>query len=37
MERKMEEIEQLEMILSGEIKDATTVNAYGLAKLKGLI
>lgn len=25
------------MILSGEIKDATTVNAYGLAKLKGLI
>ncbi|MBD1575683.1 MULTISPECIES: NUDIX domain-containing protein [Vibrio] len=25
------------MILSGEIKDATSVNAYGLAKLKGLI
>lgn len=25
------------MILSGEIKDATTVNTYGFAKLKGLI
>ena len=25
------------MILSGEIKDATTVNAYGLLKLKGLL
>ena len=26
-----------EMILSGEIKDASTVNAYGLAKLKGVL
>ena len=26
-----------QMILSGKIKDATTVNVYGLAKLKGLI
>ena len=26
-----------QMILSGQIKDATTVNVYGLAKLKGLI
>lgn len=25
------------MILSGEIKDATSVNVYGIAKLKGLI
>ena len=25
------------MILSGEIKDATSVNAFGLAKLKGMI
>ncbi len=25
------------MILSGEIRDATTVNAYGLARLKGLL
>ena len=25
------------MILSGEIRDATTVNAYGLAKLRGVI
>lgn len=24
------------MILSGEIKDATTVNTYGIAKLKGV-
>lgn len=31
-------IEEFEaMILSGEIKDATSVNAYGIAKLKGLI
>lgn len=26
-----------QMILSGEIKDATTVNTYGFAKLKGLL
>jgi ADP-ribose pyrophosphatase len=26
-----------QMILSGQIKDATTVNVYGLAKLKGLL
>lgn len=26
-----------QMILSGEIKDATTVNAYGFAKLKGAL
>jgi hypothetical protein len=25
------------MIIDGVIKDATTVNAYGLAKLKGFI
>ncbi|WP_045855609.1 NUDIX domain-containing protein [Teredinibacter purpureus] len=31
----IEEFEQ--MILSGKIKDATTVNAYNLAKLKGAI
>ncbi len=31
-------IEEFEtMILSGEIKDATSVNAYGIAKLKGFI
>jgi ADP-ribose pyrophosphatase len=31
-------IEEFEaMILSGTIKDATTVNTYGIAKLKGLI
>ncbi|WP_105902698.1 NUDIX domain-containing protein [Vibrio gangliei] len=26
-----------QMIIAGEIKDASTVNAYGLAKLKGLL
>lgn len=31
----IEEFENL--ILSGDIKDATTVNTYGIAKLKGLI
>ncbi len=31
----LEQFEQ--MILNGEIMDATSVNAYGLAKLKGLI
>jgi ADP-ribose pyrophosphatase len=35
--KKIRIIEFEKMILSGEIKDATTVNAYGLAKLKGLI
>jgi len=30
-------VEFEEMIVSGIIKDATTVNAYGLAKIKGLI
>lgn len=32
---KLADFEQ--MILAGEIMDATTVNAYGLAKIKGLI
>jgi ADP-ribose pyrophosphatase len=31
----LEEFES--MIIAGSIKDATTVNAYGLAKLKGLL
>lgn len=31
----LDEFEQ--MLVSGEIKDATTANAYGLAKLKGLL
>jgi ADP-ribose pyrophosphatase len=35
--KKIRMIDFEEMIRSGEIKDATTVNAYGLAKLKGLI
>ncbi|TVO33407.1 NUDIX hydrolase [Vibrio algivorus] len=35
--KKMPIAEFEQRIISGEIKDASTVNAYGLAKLKGLI
>lgn len=35
--KKVSLLEFKNMILSGEIKDASSVNAYGLARLKGLI
>ena len=35
--KKFSLIEFEEMIMAGVIKDAATINAYGLAKLKGLI